>query len=334
MYSLDLCITDKCNQHCPHCYVNPRNLMEDLSTEQILNLLTECAEKGAQNFHVFGGEPFLRDDLEEIFSHAYDLNYTLSIATNATRLEQKDFEWVQKFNTFLGITLHGPKSFHDSFCKSDGSYEKAVSALKTALQMNLNVGVITCVTKLNLDKYLPWMQSLVKLGASTFFILYFSPLGRGEDRVDLQLSNIEWLHLYQTLNAYSLNSPIRVNLYFERSIIPKVSHLFSAPPSLLCALYAKSNCVVDANGDVYPCILFLRNPDFRLGNFKMNSLHKIWSRFNPKTIIEAVKRSDSCINCQYITSCSGGCPVYYRAGLDFRCDEKNIPLCPLFTELL
>jgi len=36
----------------------------------------------ATNFQVFGGEPFLRDDLQEIFSYAFDLNFALSIATN------------------------------------------------------------------------------------------------------------------------------------------------------------------------------------------------------------------------------------------------------------
>jgi len=316
--------------------VNPGNNMEVLSTQQVLDLLTEGSELGARNLHVFGGEPFLRDDLEEVFEYAYDLNLMLSVATNGSRIEPKDFDWIKKYNLFLGITLHGPEEFHDSFCKREGSYEQAFQALKTAVKLNLNVGAITCVTKLNSKTYFTWMKSLVEVGVRTFFVIYFSPLGRGKQRTEYQMSNLEWNALLQTLKDYVLNSNLPVHVHFERSVIPKITFplYFQRPPVIPCSLYTKSNCAIDANGDVYPCILYLRNPEFRLGNFKMNSLHEIWGKFNPKIMIEAVKRSDSCINCQYITLCNGGCPVYYLAGLDFRCDAKHIPLCPLFTELL
>ena len=332
MYSLDLCITDRCNQRCPHCYVDPRNSSDDLTTQQILDLLTECSELGAQNFHVFGGEPFLRDDLEEIFTYANDLNLTLSVATNGTRLNQ-NFEWIQRLNPFVGITLHGPKEFHDSFCKQEGSYETALSALKTALQMNLNAGVVTCVTQLNIKSYLSWMESLVELGVQTFFILYFSPLGRGKDLKNAQLSNDEWNSLYQTLNEFILNSKQAINIYFERAIVPITNALFSGN-YLPCSIYSKMNCVADANGDVYPCILFLRNPDFRLGNFKINSLHEIWERLNPEYWYTWLKKTSKCNECMHLRTCVKGCPAYYVEGLDFRCDDKNIPICPLYTQQL
>ncbi len=305
--------------------------MEDLSTQQVLDLLTECSEMGAQNFHVFGGEPFLRDDLAEIIDFAYDLNLTLSIATNGTQLGQEDFSWLQRVNPFIGITFHGTKNFHDSFCKKEGSYDKALNALQMALKMKLNVGVITCVTQLNYTNYFSWMQSLVAMGVQTFFILYFSPLGRGKERTELQLTNMQWRTLHQTLMEYALQFSNRVNIYFETSISPKLSYpLYSHPPSFPCTLFTKTNCVVDANGDVYPCILFLRNPLYRLGNFKINSLHELWDRYQPGSRIIPEK----CRDCQYIHTCNGGCPAYFQDMMDFRCDAKNIPLCPLYTEQL
>jgi 6-phosphofructokinase len=113
--------------------------MEKLPTQTILDLLTESSELGATNFHVFGGEPFLRDDLGEIFSYAFDLNYTLSIATNGIRITQGDFNWMQRCNPFLGISLHGPQAFHDSFCGMDGAYQKSLDSIKLALQEGVNV---------------------------------------------------------------------------------------------------------------------------------------------------------------------------------------------------
>lgn len=335
MYSLDLCITDTCNQDCPHCYVNPCSSIEQLPTQTILDLLSECSELGATNFHVFGGEPFLRDDLEEIFSYAFDLDFALSIATNGIRITRDDFKWLQKFNPFLGITLHGPQVFHDNFTKMDGAYEKSLDTLKTALELDLNLGVVTCITRLNFDQYCSWMQILVDLGVRTFFVLYFSPLGRGLERSDLQLSNEEWDSLARNLREYSLNTTTRVSFYFEPSIIPRTSLIF-ARPSTPCALYTKSNCVVDANGDLYPCILVLRNPAYSLGNFTLNSLHEIWDRFTSQLWKDSFPtlESSQCGTCQFLQFCKRGCPAYLKAGLDFRCDAKYVPICPLYTELL
>ena len=335
MYSFDLCITDRCNQHCPHCYVNPQSAMDELPTQTILDLLNECSELGATNFHVFGGEPFLRNDLEEIFSYAFDLNFALSIATNGIRITQDDFKWLQKFNPFLGITLHGHQVFHDKFTQMDGAYEKSLNTLKTALELGLNVGVVTCITQLNFNQYYSWMQILVDLGVRTFFLLYFSPLGRGLDRNYLQLSNEEWDSLARNLREYSLNNPTPISFYFEPSIIPRTNLIF-ARPSTPCALYTKSNCVVDANGDVYPCILFLRNPAYSLGNFTLNSLYEIWERFTSEIWAESFPtlEDSQCRTCHFLNFCKRGCPAYLKAGFDFRCDVKYVPICPLYTELL
>ncbi|MHA1276768.1 MAG: radical SAM protein [Candidatus Helarchaeota archaeon] len=331
MFSLDLCITDKCNQQCPHCYVNPTSSMEEMTTAQVLDLLTESSELGAQNFHIFGGEPFLRDDLEEILNYANDLNFSLSIATNGLHL-LPHLGWLQKLNLFVGITLHGPKEFHDSFTGTDGGYSTALYALKTALKVGINVGVVTCITQLNYQLYFPWMKSLVDLNIPTFFLIYFSPLGRGAN-LDVQISNEEWNTFFQTLNEYISNAKKPSNFYFERSIIPKTNILFSQF-SYPCALYSKTNCVADANGDIYPCILFLRNPNFRLGSFKTNSLHEIWDRSTREFWKPKIHTNSKCNQCSYLRICNSGCPAYHRYGLDFRCDDKNIPLCPLYTLLL
>ncbi|HUX99998.1 MAG TPA: SPASM domain-containing protein [Candidatus Deferrimicrobium sp.] len=244
-----------------------------------------------------------------------------------------DFEWLQKVNPFVGFSLHGPKEIHDAFCQMEGSYDKTLASLKTSIKMNINAGVITCVTKLNYNYYYTWIQSLVGLGISTFFILYFSPLGRGNGRHDLQLSNEEWMSLYLSLKDYVLYSNLPLNIYFETSV-------FQSPPPLSrgartsCYIFYNSNCVVDANGDVYPCILLLRNPEFRLGNFKINSMYEIWSRSNPELWDTKLQSTSKCDVCSSLPICRKGCPAYYSAGLDFRCDGKHIPICPLYTELL
>jgi radical SAM protein with 4Fe4S-binding SPASM domain len=312
--------------------------MEELSTQQILDLLTESSELGAQNLHIFGGEPFLKDDLEEICRYAHDLDFTLSIATNGTRIAPH-LKWLEKFNPFIGITLHGPKEFHDTFCGRRGSYQTGFSGLQQGLEMQLNIGVVTCVTKLNMQSYFPWLESLVDLGVRTFFVIYFSPLGRGKNRLDMQLPNHDWISLYIKLSQYvsQLNSSIQV--YFERSIVPNSLLLYQkiynpSKPLLSCALPLKSNCAIDANSDVYPCILFLRNPKFRIGNFNINSLHEIWNRLTSAFIDNKFQGSTKCKPCQYHTLCQAGCPAYHQDGHDFRCDGTNIPLCPLYTELL
>ena len=81
-------LTYRCPLHCVFCY-NPTDYAtraEELSTAEWLRVLREGRALGAVQLGLSGGEPLLRDDLEEIVAEARRLGYYSNLLTSGVGL--------------------------------------------------------------------------------------------------------------------------------------------------------------------------------------------------------------------------------------------------------
>lgn len=83
-------LTYRCPLHCVYCY-NPVDFArhaEELSTDEWLRVLREARELGAVQCGFSGGEPMLRDDLEQIVAEAHRLGYYTNLLTSGVGLTE------------------------------------------------------------------------------------------------------------------------------------------------------------------------------------------------------------------------------------------------------
>ena len=81
-------LTYRCPLHCVFCY-NPTDLARhesELSTSQWLRVLREARELGAVQCGFSGGEPLLRDDLEDLVAEAHRLGFYTNLITSGIGL--------------------------------------------------------------------------------------------------------------------------------------------------------------------------------------------------------------------------------------------------------
>ena len=104
-------ITYRCPLHCAFCY-NPtdydKHTQNELSTEQWINVLRDARKLGALQLGISGGEPLLRDDIEEIVVEAKKLGYYSNLITSGVGLTEKR---IQAFKE--GGLDHIQLSMHD-----------------------------------------------------------------------------------------------------------------------------------------------------------------------------------------------------------------------------
>ena len=104
-------ITYRCPLHCAFCY-NPtdydKHTQNELSTEQWINVLRDARKLGALQLGISGGEPLLRDDIEEIVVEAKRLGYYSNLITSGVGLTEKR---IQAFKE--GGLDHIQLSMHD-----------------------------------------------------------------------------------------------------------------------------------------------------------------------------------------------------------------------------
>lgn len=127
-------LTYRCPLHCVFCY-NPLNyaaIQNELTTAEWIKVMREARQLGAAQLGFSGGEPLMRDDLEELVDEAHRLGFYTNLITSGVGLNEKR---IQALKT-AGLD-HIQLSFQDStqemndFLSSTKTFElkKRVAAL-------------------------------------------------------------------------------------------------------------------------------------------------------------------------------------------------------------
>lgn len=91
---LDVELTERCPNRCPHCYINrPAEDEEaaprEMTAGRVKEILTEAASLGCLSVRLTGGEPLLRPDFEEIYLFARRLGLKVKLFTNGVLLTER-----------------------------------------------------------------------------------------------------------------------------------------------------------------------------------------------------------------------------------------------------
>jgi pyrroloquinoline quinone biosynthesis protein E len=83
-------LTYRCPLHCVFCYnpINYARIQKELTTAEWVRVMREARELGAAQLGFSGGEPMLRDDLEELVAVAHSLGYYTNLITSGVGLNE------------------------------------------------------------------------------------------------------------------------------------------------------------------------------------------------------------------------------------------------------
>lgn len=123
-------ITDKCNQRCKMCWSLNWNHQE-LEWDTIKKTLEEFAVLSPKGIVVLTSrEPLISDNFEKVLLLATSLGLDIKILTNGTLLDNKKCLDIIKSNvSFVGISLHGNKNFHNLIVNIKDGYKRTLLGL-------------------------------------------------------------------------------------------------------------------------------------------------------------------------------------------------------------
>jgi len=106
-----LFLTTRCNILCPYCWI-PTKERPELSTTQWKQVIDKLAGWGVVHFSLLGGEPLLREDLEEIVSHISSKGRVATVTTNGMLLPDDRLENLSRSGLYTLVVsldrLSGP----------------------------------------------------------------------------------------------------------------------------------------------------------------------------------------------------------------------------------
>ena len=122
----------RCNLACAGCgkIDYPDEILNQrLSYDQCMTAMDEC---GAPCVSIAGGEPLLHRDMAKIVQGYLERDKFVILCTNALLLAKKIDQYKPHPNFTWSIHLDGDKGMHDKSVCLDGTYDRAIAAIKLA----------------------------------------------------------------------------------------------------------------------------------------------------------------------------------------------------------
>ena len=303
-----------------------RRLPGELSTSEGMRLLEEMAEFGDPKPMVIftGGDPLIRDDLEELVSTARSLGLRSSAAPAVTPLltEERMRSLRAAGLSGISISLDGSPSTHEWVRRSPGHFAATLDAVRTATSVGLKVQLNSLIFRGNVEEVPDVLAIARSLGVDTLEFFYLVKVGRAADGMD-ELTPAEYEDVSKFLvdatsycfTVRTVEGPfirriaagggIRVGSLYNL-LVDRARRLLGEPPCqrslrVTNTRDGKGIVFVAYNGDVYPSG-FLPVPQ---GNVRRSRLVDIY-RNNPLfRSIRAAEFSGRCGSCEYRDICGG-----------------------------
>lgn len=124
---LILCVSDQCNFSCEMCTFHPGKQKNVMTIDKWKKLIDETSHADVV-YTLFGGEPLLYPDIDELVSYMGGLGARMNIVTNGSLLNQH-LDVLLENHCHIVLSLDGLEEVHDTIRGYKGSFEKIENAL-------------------------------------------------------------------------------------------------------------------------------------------------------------------------------------------------------------
>jgi len=265
-----IALTNTCPYHCWHCSAAHRKNSKDMPKSSVIKIVKELQSMGTPIIGFTGGEPLLRNDLEEILS-SIDNRSTTLVFSNGYNLTEKRARSLKKAGLFgIGISLDSYDSeAHDIKRGHKGSFEKAIESMKISIKAGLFT-MIQLVASKDLLKD-DGLQKILEIGESIGVneIRILEPIPSGK-----LINASKDIFLTRDERQQIIDFHKKAN---SKDYLPIVSTFaqFESKEEFGCSA-GVYHCYIDASGNLYPC-------DFvplSFGNTLEQPVEKIWKLMN------------------------------------------------------
>ncbi len=322
--------TRACTLACPHCRaaaVDSRD-SDELSTAEAFKMLEDAAKIGPAIVILSGGEPLLRDDLEEVAEYAVKLGHRPVVSCNdGELLTDARLESLKKAGIcHFSFSMHSiDGKTHDEFVRKDGAFQYALDSFQKIKEMGMSFQINTTILPSNFDRLAEFKDWVISLGASAWHLFFIVPTGRASQssgEIDLKAAEIEKVLRYVATESDDWEIPVKVTCAPQYSRIRAEIGKTAGARGRSC-MAGMGFAFVSYKGDVKPCGYF----DLVVGNIREKSFDEIYQH-SPELIEmrNPEKLTGSCGNCKFNVACGGCRARAYAVNGSFMAEDPNCDL--------
>jgi MoaA/NifB/PqqE/SkfB family radical SAM enzyme len=141
--------------------------VNELSTEEMKNVLGQLKDFGIDDLILLGGEPLVRPDIGAIIKEASLLKFrTILLVTNGLLLEAKAKELMESGVTHITVSLDGIGGTHDVIRGIEGMFDKAIEGIRAVQELERDMNrrvIVTLISMLLMKRNVDDIPRLIEL---------------------------------------------------------------------------------------------------------------------------------------------------------------------------
>jgi len=307
-YRMDLALTYRCNNDCPHCYVARPADYPEMDTAAWEEVLERVWGVGIPHVCFTGGEATLREDLVELVAYARQKGLVVGLLTNGRRLSDDAYtrSLVAAGLDHVQITLEShDEVVHDRMVAAPGAWQETVAGVRNAVAAGLYAMTNTTLTRENVGDIERTVAFIGSLGPSVLACNSIIYAGRGSE-VGTGFGEGELAPILGRVRAAADRHGLRLVWYTPTqycSFSPLQMGL--GVKACTAALY---NMCIEPDGAVIPCQSYYEP----LGHILRDPWEAIWNHDLARALRERRYVPQRCRDCPELSLCGGGCPLYLQ----------------------
>ncbi|WP_035774281.1 radical SAM/SPASM domain-containing protein [Butyrivibrio sp. VCB2006] len=283
-YDITLVVTHRCNARCIMCnsYKQSSCKQDEISLADIMKL--PCSKF----IQITGGEPFVREDIEEIVKILLPKTKRLMINTNGYYTD-KIVDLCKKYpDLVIRVSIDGNRETHNRIRQID-IYDRAIDTLKQLKALGIpDLGISFTLQESNYDQMIDMYKYALELGVDFgVSVIHNSYYFNKSDNVINDTTPLK-AELKKLVNIQLMSNRKKdwARAYFNDMSINYIDRM--AMPVKCDA--GRSSFTIECNGNVLPCNM--TPTEWVMGNLKRNTWDEIIKSDSSNEIME------KCRNCK------------------------------------
>jgi len=267
-------LTYRCPLHCPFCYnpVGYANDRTELTTEQWFNVMRQARQLGAAQLGFSGGEPLLRDDLEDLVGEGRRLGFYTNLITSGIGLTEARLARMKE----LGLD-HIQLSFQDStremndFLSSTKTFDLKARVAKLIRQYDYPMVLNVVLHRFNLDHVERIIDMALEMGVDYLELANTQYYGWALiNRAQLMPTQAQLTRAENVVNACRARIGNRMRILF---VVPDY---FEQRPKACMNGWGSVFLGIAPDGTALPCHAARTLPGIHFPNVRDTSVEDIW----------------------------------------------------------
>jgi pyrroloquinoline quinone biosynthesis protein E len=267
-------LTYRCPLHCPFCYnpVDYANDRTELTTEQWFDVMRQARRLGAAQLGFSGGEPLLRDDLEDLVGEGRRLGFYTNLITSGIGLTEARLARMKD----LGLD-HIQLSFQDStremndFLSSTKTFDRKARVAQMIRQYDYPMVLNVVLHRFNLDHVERIIDMALEMGVDYLELANAQYYGWALiNRAQLMPTQAQLTRAEGVVNACRARIGNRMRILF---VVPDY---FEQRPKACMNGWGSVFLGIAPDGTALPCQAARTLPGVDFPNVRDTSLETIW----------------------------------------------------------